>query len=331
MSIDPSEGLAQDNNAMTLIDPVDQFPVAEFKSPYISQPNMCKLMCRFLDEYCPRSMIVIENNKGRELINRFIETKYQYNLYYDDGKLLDKVIDKTYARTGQMVQEAYERRAYGLSTTRTNRPQYFAILENLMVERKDVFCTPYLIKDICGLIRKPNGRIEAGNGEDDHDDNIMSYLMGLFIYYNSEYEKLEQYGIRRGEMDKNLEDYDESGNLTQEGTLKKLASLIPSLPDSMKELVQNVLREKDPVKESQAYYKELEMYKRRSEENQDIIDLGLRNGEIRTPTPYALDDSFWNQYDNEILKNNINEFNQGSEYNFGYNNSDTFNIEDYLD
>ena len=336
MCCDPSEGLAQDNNAMTLVDPTTRRPVAEFQSPYISQPNFCRLLCRFLDDYCPRSMIVIENNKGRELINCFMETKYRYQLYYDDGKLDTKVIEKT-DPYGRLKMESMQRRAYGLSTTRTNRPEYYGILENIMEESKDLLLTKYLVKDVCGLIRKPNGRVEAG--EKEHDDNIMSYLMALFIYYNAPYEKLEEYGIHRGASDsfgieEDMADYDDQGKLTQEGTLKRLASMAESLPENMRELVQNAIRQKDPVKESRAYYRAVENARRsggNADFNERDYDDGYNNeeGDSLLPSAAPMDQAAWAEYDRAILQSNERPDITGDDYGFGLGGIDNFDIDDF--
>jgi hypothetical protein len=298
MVIDPSEGLAEDNNAMTLINPYTQKVAAEFKSPYISQPDMCKLMCQFLDEYCPKAMIVVESNRGRELINCFLETRYRFQLYYDDGKLGDKVIEKT-DPFGRLKHEAMIRRSYGLWTG-SNRHEYYAILENLMEERKDLVCTPYIVEDVCGLIRKPNGRVEAGEGN--HDDNIMSYLMGLFIYFNAPYEKLAEYGIKRGETE-NLKDYDEKGNITEEGTLNKLRDMLPSLPENFRDVILGALSQKDPVKDAMEYAKEIKAAKAQYAQGSSLeIDDSLLPA--ITQTNYPDDQEFWGDYDRSVWDSN---------------------------
>ena len=314
LSIDPSEGLAQDNNAFTLINPSTQKAAAEFKSPYISQPDLCRLCCKFLDEYCPKSMIIVESNKGRELINCFLETKYRYQLYYDDGKLGDQVIEKT-DPYGALKREAMQRRAYGVWTG-SNRAQYYAILENIMEERKDILLTPYLVEDVCGLIRKPNGRVEAGSGQ--HDDNIMSYLIGMFVYLHSPYEKLEQYGIRRGASD-DLSDYTETGEITEEGTLRKLSEMLPSLPDNMRELIAGALGQKNPVSDAESYYKEIQ-HARGGFESMRSTDNGMGMGETIIPSAAPVDDAFWSHYDSQVWESNFG----------GESPQSQFNIEDYI-
>ena len=315
LSVDPSEGLAQDNNAVSLINPSTQKNAAEFKSPYISQPDLCRLLCKFLDEFCPKSMIIIESNKGRELINCFLETKYRYQLYYDDGKLGDQVIEKT-DPYGALKREAMQRRAYGVWTG-TNRSQYYAILENIMEERKDILLTPYLVEDVCGLIRKPNGRVEAGQGA--HDDNIMSYLIGMFVYLHSPYEKLEQYGIRRGATD-DITDYSETGEITEEGTLRRLKEMLPSLPDNMKELIMGALGQKDPVSDSEAYYKEIQNTRSRFSEAMSV-DNGMTPGDTIIPSAAPVDEGFWEHYDSQVWESNFSE---------NGNLGGSFDIDDYI-
>ena len=317
MGIDPSEGLSQDNNAMTLINPSTQKPVAEFRSPYISQPDLCRLMIKFLDEYCPRSMIVIENNKGRELINCFLETKYKYQLYYDDGKLLDKVIEKT-DPYGALKRASMERRAYGIYTSASNRVQYFAILENIMEERKDLLTTPYIVEDVCGLIRKVNGRIEAGEGS--HDDNIFSYLLGLFVYIHSPYEKLEQYGIRRGQLDSDINDYDEKGNITEAGTMRQLNSVIDQLPDDLKELVKNASKQKDELTDARDFQREVQRY--RNSTGNPMFSNNDNGFETIIPTNGPMEESFWTDYDNQVWSSNYENEDDKS--------NNQFDIDDFL-
>ena len=327
MAIDPSEGLAQDNNAMTLINPRTQKIAAEFRSPYISQPEFCKLLCRFMDEYCPRCMIIPESNKGREIINCFLETKYRYQLYYDDGKLDKQVIERT-DPYGRLKQEAMQRRAYGLWTGR-NRSQYYGILENIMESRKDILLSKYVVEDVCGLIRKQNGRIEAGDGC--HDDNIMSYLIGMFIYTQAPYEKLEEYGIRRGEF-ASFEDTDDDGNVTEEGKLRQLANMLPFLPENMRDLIKITLKEKNPVNDSEKYYKEVQAAKSRFQTDSPYMeeDASSEDDEdIFTQTNAPMDKNQWAEFDRQIYDSN-ERYNPFDPFNSTGKEFNDFDIDDYL-
>ena len=327
MGIDPSEGLGQDNNAMTLVDPATGKIAAEFQCPYISQPDFCRMLCRFLDEYCPKSMIIIESNKGREMINCFLETKYRFNLYYDDGKLEKPVIEKT-DPYGRLKMESTIRRSFGLWTG-NNRSAYFGILENLMNESKNVLLSQYVVNDICGLIRKPNGRIEAGKGA--HDDNIMSYLLCMFVYTQAPYEKLEEYGIRRGSFD-NFNYTDADGNMTEEGTLRQLADMMDYLPENMRELIEGALQQRDPVRDAQQFYREVDRIRNRND-NEDprrFIEQPeeVETDDIFTRAPAPMDNDEWLKIERQAFQ--ANDVRDRYDPYGGSDDLSDFDIDDYF-
>jgi hypothetical protein len=199
LSVDPSEGLALNNNAFTLINPHTQMIVAEYKSPYISPPDFFRMLCIFIRDYVPRVMIVVEANRGRELINRFYESPYKYQLWYDAKKLTAKSVVST-DKYGAERQQANERRSLGFDTTRSTKPLLFSIIERFMEEELEKVNTEYLVKDVASVQRKPNGTIIMGAGDDDegegHGDVLMAYLIGLFVLYNA--KNLEEFGIIPG-------------------------------------------------------------------------------------------------------------------------------------
>lgn len=312
LCVDPAEGLGTDNNAVTFINPYSLKPVVEFRSPYISQPELFDMLCRFMDRYCPKCMIIIEANRGRELINLFMNSKYRYQLYYDDNKIM-KEISETVDAHGKLKQAASERRAYGLNTTRSNREFYFAILENLVEERKDVLCTKYLVEDIAALIRKPGtGRIEAAVGL--HDDTVMSFLFGQYLIRNLSAEKLEEYGIHRGAVD-DSDDYSIEGKLTPEGAIKKMKEMYSALPQSMQEVLTPFFNQRtefdDITQANLEIQKAKAMIKATDPRDEDYS--------IYNQTAAPQDDAYWQQFDAGLI--DINE-----SYTQGH-----INIEDLVD
>lgn len=295
LCIDPAEGLGTDNNAVTFINPYTLKPAVEFRSPYVSQPELFNMLVKFMDQYCPKCMIIIESNRGRELINLFLASKYRYQLYYDDDKIM-KAVSDTVDMYGRLKQAATERRAYGLTTHKSNREFFYGILEYLVEERKDVLISEYLVDDIAGLIRKPgNGRVEAGPGK--HDDNVMSYLFGMYLYRNLPSEKLEEYGIRRGAVDMNTDYTTEDGELTMEGKIQKMKEMLPGLPQEMQDLLNtafNIKSEADDVAQAHA-----EIVKTK----QLMGEIpGMRTGnDIHNPTAAPQDDAFWSDFDARLL------------------------------
>lgn len=309
LSIDPSEGLDEDNNAFTLLNPHTELPVAEYQCPYISPPNYFRLIDQFLTKYAPRAMIIVEANKGRELINRFSESKWQSHLWYNTSKLEGKVVEKYDANYNRERQEAIERRAIGFDTTPASRPRLFSILETLMEEEKNKICTEYIVTDVSGLERTGvSGRVAAGPGA--HDDNVMSWLIGLFVLRNA--DNLEEFGIYPGKSAPEV--YDDT---TPEGKRNKIKSVLNMLPDNVRGLFESVLQETDPVDAERKYSMQV---------NKD-----LRKAEVFQNASIEEDD-IYNDYDNDILWDELerNMLDRNFSMNSDSPRGSTFNMDDYL-
>lgn len=258
LSIDPAQALARNNTAFVLINPHTQMITAEFKSPYVSTPDFVKMCCTFMREYCPRSMIVVENNTGWEVINRFLESPFQNHVWYDANKICDTVV-KTTDAYGSLKQSAYQRRAIGFNTSAKAKLKLFSIIERFMEEELEKVNTEYLVKDVACVQRKPNGTIILGAGDDDegegHGDVLMAYLIGLYVLFNA--KNLHEFGIHPGATAPELEPEDplKQDRKTQK---KKIKELITSLPEHMQGIFKEYLKETDPVEESFKYQKQLQ-------------------------------------------------------------------------
>ena len=225
--VDPAEGLSGDNMAMTLINPYTEKPIAEFESPYITQPKMSNMIVKFMDNYCPKSVIVVENNKGRELLHKLLETKYAANVWFDTDKLGNKEsIDKNEPDTSG-------EKALGFNTNTKTRPILYGILENMVSEEPDKLNTKLLVDSICSLERTRTGRIEAAQGK--HDDMVMAYLIGICVRRMS--TNLEDYGIVPGSIDPAEK---EGKPKTIQETLAKLKELAELLPENMRKQFMNI-------------------------------------------------------------------------------------------
>lgn len=242
ISIDPAEGLSCDNMAMSVINPYTEKPVAEFESPYIRQDKMAQMVVKFMDKYCPRSMIVVENNRGRELLHCIQATHYAQNLWFDVDKLGAKEVINN-----KEVDTSAER-ALGFNTNPRTRPLLYGVLESMVFDEQEKLCTKMLVDSICSLERTRTGRIEAAAGK--HDDMCMAYLIGIYVLRNS--SNLPEWGIVRGAQ----EPKDTDGPRTQEETIAKLKELAELLPPDVRKLF--IREEKDPVKDSFEYAKQIQ-------------------------------------------------------------------------
>lgn len=299
LSIDPAEGLGINNNAFVLINPHTEMVAAEYKSPYISPPDFHRMITSFMDKYCPKSMIVIEANRGRELINRFMESKYRYQLWYDTKKLTAKVIETT-DKFGAERRAAHERRAFGFDTTGSSKPLLFSIIERMMEDEIHKIFTKYIVKDVTTVKRMPNGKIVLGNDDDDeeegvgHGDNLMAFLIGMFVLYNA--ENLDEYGIRPGSSAPS----DGSKEQTDEEKRQSILNIMGSLPDNLRELFQGVLNQTDPVREASKYYEKV---------NQELMMQDIERGVPEDERDMlfvdeAADDAAWDRFQQQIFESN---------------------------
>ena len=262
LAIDPADGLSEDNNAVTLINPYTQRAAAEFKCSYISQKELFLTTTTFMDRYCPLACVVIENNKGREIIQYFMDSRYRANLWVDEDKL-NQILSTNLDKYGGVKQGALARKVQGLNTNTRTRDLMMNILATMVNERIDDLYTDYIVSDILNLIRKPTtGKIEAGPGL--HDDNIMSYLIGLCVYFNA--SNLEKYGIKRGVTDPNKSAAPMSEAEQVSAIKQKIASAIDLIPDEYRDLFQGVLDAKDTRQEARVYATEVAQEKKRQEE-----------------------------------------------------------------
>lgn len=204
IGIDPAEGLKGDNLAFVMISPYTEKVVAEFKSSYVKQSKFANMLVRFMDAFCPRALIVIENNRGRELINRLLETKYANQLWFDEDKL-----DKREVINPKEFNPEQER-AIGWNTGPKTRRYLMATLEDIVVEDPGIANSKYVVEDICALERV-NGTIKAAPGK--HDDVALAFAIVHTVYRQS--TNLARWGIFPGMkeapvVDKNSPEYKRS-------------------------------------------------------------------------------------------------------------------------
>lgn len=255
LSVDPALGLAGDNTAMQLINPYTLATAAEFESPYIPQDQMAVLVEKFMDEYCPRSMIVVENNRGHELINNLRKSKYQYQIWYDSKKLNEVTEKMNKYGASQEAASAYARRAYGI-TTASNRGEMYSLLESFVKEYKQRLVGPALVRSISSLIRKPPSmRIEAAPGQ--HDDSVMAYLLGVYVFLHA--DNLEEFGLYRGMADPETQEI--LKNKVKLNPMQQLRNIFGSLPQELQNILRDSVYEKDAKSDEIAYAKEIQRAK----------------------------------------------------------------------
>ena len=198
VGVDVANGYGEDNSAITIFDPYNLKPVGEFKSPNIGVKGLIQFIYILIKKHLPRSILAIERNaNGEAVLDHLRETDIRANIYFDNSKdsVADGIDDKLDAE-GFVKREAARRKLYGIWTGGKSRERMFSLLEGHINEHKDKFIGEYIIDDLMKLVRTSTGKIAAGPGF--HDDNIMSFLMCLYLYYFG--NNLHRFGFLRGQV-----------------------------------------------------------------------------------------------------------------------------------
>ena len=251
IGIDPSEGLSEDNNAMIIINPFTYKVAAEYKSPYISAKDFSKFIVSFMDHYCPRALIVVEANRGHNLMERLMDTHYRDRLWYDRDRMNQLLTEKR-DRYGGIPQSTLERKVMGFVTGTKSRDRLFSCLETMVMENIDCIFSENLVNEILTLIRKPSsGKIEAAPGE--HDDCVMAYLIGLYVYLNA--SNLAEYGISR-----HMRRPDETVEPTYEDEKsyrRRVKDALPQIPEQYRGIFEDYLKQRDPIVDARDFERAL--------------------------------------------------------------------------
>ena len=195
IGVDCATGTNNDNTAVSIVDPYTERAVGEARSPIMDPLDVCTFLRLLIRDITPRGILAIERNSlGDAVIQILKRTEVSYNLYYDSDKFIVGDPDEKLDQRGFLVREAENRRTFGVFTSTKNREIMMQIMLRLAQEKKESFCTSYIIGDLNNLIKKASGKIEARSGY--HDDNIMSFLIAMYIRYHG--KKLSNWGFVPG-------------------------------------------------------------------------------------------------------------------------------------
>lgn len=234
VGVDCSTGTVGDNNAFTVIDPYTIEPVAEFECSFCGETMYENILKELVKKYIPRSIVVIERNSvGDGIIDHLMYSPIAGNLYFDKDKdLLGNTLKEHETIQSMLTKQAKRKTMYGVYTSGASRETMFAILSNHVANYKEKFVGQNVIRDLSRLVKAPSGKIEAGKGF--HDDSIMSYLIGLYVYYHG--NNLPMFGFVKGSQ----EIKQQNQGLTRPEDVD-----LHNLPDSVVDDLKTVLNRKE--------------------------------------------------------------------------------------
>jgi len=292
VGVDVASGIDSDNTAITITNPYTLQADAEFKSPAIGTFDLKRLLYTLIRKYLPKAVLCIERNHcGDAVIDELWNTQIRRNIFYNEKKdLVDNGALKV--DHGRQLTEPEKRRLRGVWTGTTSRELMMDLLMLTVQEHKDRISSNFLLNDILALVIK-NSKIQAGPGA--HDDNIMSYLITLYVYTYA--KNLKRWGIIKGMKEPDAQDDD--GGAQEKDAFAYLEQIAPeeaelfrrqhemrNPDDFYKDLSSSIYKsllesEKiDQVTKSTKYVKDVDY-----EENQ----YELENDKLRNPHSTSLD------------------------------------------
>jgi len=254
VGIDPSTGSGNDNFAITIINPKNMKVAAEFKNKYLSGPNACDLLNDLIMNYIPKAVLIPEKNSiGAFLIQMLLKTNAGNNVYWSEkstNRQLDAIAEENPRdREMRLASQLYSR--YGVVTSSASRNAMFSLLFQYIDECKHLLNTEYLVDDICKLVRTATGKVEAEKGS--HDDNLMSYLLALYIYHTG--DNLEYFGVNRdADPLKHSEEYQPDVheidfNLINRASKSTNIPIIQNTKSYDEEVMEDAIRQEATIKE----------------------------------------------------------------------------------
>lgn len=203
IGVDVSGGYLQDSSAITVVDSNSTRVCADMNCNYISPLDLAKVIYELVTSHMPNAVVNIERNGGfgASVIAKLKNTSVKRNLYYE---IKDKVVEERF-NGSKAYRKTQKTKVYGLDSTKAIRDILIEILRERMEYHKDKFVSPIIYRELETLEVKRSGKVEhSANG---HDDQIFSYLMALYIWYEGKNLK-ENYGIIKSNI-KTDQDLDE--------------------------------------------------------------------------------------------------------------------------
>lgn len=188
MGLDISDNVGIDYSTMTMTDISDLAVVATQRNNTFNLTLLMYIIADLMVEF-PRLLLVPERNKAGSmfidnliLILRDKGINFQNRIYNSFVQEYNDSNDAHRTKLSNMDYNGVDRKYLGFNTTFVSRPVlYSSILIKGVSYCKDKMFDSMLINEIKGLIRKGD-RIDHPPGG--HDDQIISWLLGLFVVFN---------------------------------------------------------------------------------------------------------------------------------------------------
>lgn len=227
IGIDIASGGKGDNTVFCVVHPYTMEVVAYLITPYMGSFDLMRIVT-MIAKLIPRGLFCPETNSIGKTIVDFVQESQLESRFYHDPQL---DIAKNAIRKDDPVEVIMRKRAeakqyIGTYVTGIVRNNMIDLLKRNVHDFKHLIYAPPLVSEICNLVKKKNGKIEAAAGC--HDDMVMAYLHTVYVLTYG--HDLTRFGI-----DKNL------------CTFEKVLDILKEYDDSVAEdQINNMIPYEDP-------------------------------------------------------------------------------------
>ena len=197
IGVDVSGGFRRDSSAITIIDAKTTEVGATFNCSFISVDDLAYVIYEIVTKYLPHALVVIEKNGvGIGLVSRLVKSSIKKNLYYSIKEHVTE--ERTNGVT--LMQQKAKVKVYGVDNTKDVRARMFEILFQRVQYHKDKFIAQIIHDEMAGLTYKQSGgNYRIDHSANTHDDQVISYLLCLYIWYDDPM-LTDRFHIHRGEL-----------------------------------------------------------------------------------------------------------------------------------
>lgn len=205
IGVDVSGGFRRDSSAITIINAKTTMVMATLNCNYMPTDDLANVIYELVSKYLPNALVCIEKNGvGIGVISRLLHTSIKKNLFYS---IKDQVLEERTNGT-TIYQNKRKVKVYGIDNTKEVRARMIELLFSRVEYHKDKFIAQILHDEMSGLTYKTsNGYTRVDHSVNTHDDQIFSYLMAIYVWYDC-HDLTDRFGIHRGEIktDDDIED-----------------------------------------------------------------------------------------------------------------------------
>jgi hypothetical protein len=304
LSCDVASGTGRDSSTIVLINSKTKAVMGEFKNNSIDTTAFSYVIYKIAKEIAKNCMIVIErNNVGVVVIQNLLKTDIKSRLYFEDNKKdhQEKI------KNGRLSESSNDVHNYGLWTDEYKKAQMHEYLVKYVNYYGSRLATKGMAEEIEALIY--NKRREIDHPPDGHDDLVMAYLIGIWVYWYG--KNISRFGIY------SVKDIDPSSNMSEEEAIMEQMQEEEEREEQYKEIYEKINStvsgkrvEDQTYKTMKDLYDELdaESYQGNNKSNQDLINImggnrqsGLNKSNLFNRGSRSEADTFGNNLLNNIL------------------------------